>query len=77
MTEHGSKRGEVMANRTLGLCLIVGCVCIIASLRPANAGTPSEAQTLRRIMLEVEELKADKQQDEKTGNDTKHRNPLG
>jgi TolA-binding protein len=54
-----------MANRTLGLCLIVGCVCIIASVRPANASTPSEAQTLRRIMQEVEELKADEEQDEK------------
>ena len=54
-----------MVNRTLGLCLVVGCVCIIASVRPANAGAPSEAQMLRRIMHEVDELKADKEQDEK------------
>ena len=53
-----------MANRALGLCLVVGCLCVIGSVRPANAGAPSEAQTLKRIMQEVDELKADKEQDE-------------
>jgi hypothetical protein len=53
-----------MVNRTMGLCLVLGCFCIIG-VRPANAGASSEAQMLRRIMHEVDELKADKQQDEK------------
>jgi hypothetical protein len=55
-----------MAYRTWGrLCLVLGCVWLIGSVRPANAGAPSEAQTLKRIMREVENLKADKEQDEK------------
>jgi hypothetical protein len=54
-----------MANRTLGMCLVVGCVCIISAVGLANAGAPSDAQTLKRIMREVEELKVDKEQDEK------------
>jgi TolA-binding protein len=54
-----------MVNRTLGLCLIVSSVWIIGSVRCANAAGPTEAQMLRRIMHEVDELQADKQQDEK------------
>jgi hypothetical protein len=54
-----------MANRTMGLCLVLGCFCIIGSVRPANGEAPSETQMLRRIMHEVDELKADKEQDEK------------
>jgi len=44
--------------------LLLGGLAIIAAARPAIAGTRSEAQTLNRILREVEELKADKQQDE-------------
>jgi hypothetical protein len=46
------------------LCLVLGCAWITASARPANAGTASEAQTLKRIIQEVQELKADKVHDE-------------
>ena len=55
-----------MAYGKLGrLCLVLGGIWIIASVRPANAVAASEAQTLNRIMHEVDELKADKEQDEK------------
>ncbi len=45
--------------------LLIGGLAIIAAARPAIAGTRSEAQTLSRIMRELDELKADKEQDEK------------
>jgi hypothetical protein len=49
-----------------GLCsLLLGGLAIVAAARPALAGPRTEAQTLNRILHEVEELKADKQQDEK------------
>jgi hypothetical protein len=56
-----------MANRTVErLCRVLGCVWLIASVGAANAGTTSEAQMLKRILREVEELKADKIHDEAT-----------
>ena len=55
-----------MAYGKLGrLCLVLGGIWIIASVRPANAVAASETQMLKRIMHEVDELKADKEQDEK------------
>ena len=55
-----------MAHETLGrLCLVLGGILIIASVCPARASAAAtEAQTLRRIMQEIEELKADKERDE-------------
>jgi hypothetical protein len=44
--------------------LLLGSLTIVASVSPAMAGTRTEAQTLNRILREVEELKADKQLDE-------------
>ncbi len=54
-----------MTYRKLGrLCLILGGVWIIASVRPAFADARSEAQMLNRIAREVEQLKNDKARDE-------------
>ena len=52
------------------LCLVFGSLVlsgawIIVAICPAYAGASSEAQTLQRIMREVNELKADKEQDER------------
>jgi hypothetical protein len=45
--------------------LLLGGLAILGSARPAMAGARSEEQTLKWILHEVEELKADKKQDEK------------
>src|SRR5579859_729238 len=47
------------------LCAILGGVWIMVSVCPAKARAATEAQMLKRIMQEIEELKADKEQDEK------------
>jgi hypothetical protein len=60
------------------LCLVFGILVggaawMIAVAGPAHAGASSEAQTLQRIMREVNELKADKEQDEKKIQDLEQR----
>src|SRR5450755_2948739 len=55
------------------LCIVLGCIWIISSLCPANAVAASEAQTLKRVIQELEELKADKQQDERKIEDLEHK----
>ncbi|MBF6568322.1 MAG: hypothetical protein IVW54_05540 [Candidatus Binataceae bacterium] len=56
-----------------GLCLFFGALWLIVPLHPASAAAPSEEQMLRRIMREVNELKADKQQDEEKIQDLEQR----
>jgi len=54
-----------MASRTVERWWwVFGCVWLMASVGAANAGTTSEAQMLKRILREVEELKTDKVHDE-------------